>query len=75
MKKCCYNEELGKNTEAASPVDLLVSLLPCPFCGAKPIGPEHADESWWTECPTCEYVMENTSKSHLIRTWNTRFKG
>jgi len=47
-------------------------LKPCPFCGDKPVGPEHGDSDWWIECPTCEIVMEHFSKSYLIKMWNRR---
>jgi len=48
------------------------SLLPCPFCGGKVIGPIAADSDWWIECSNCEIIMSRDSKHHLMSEWNSR---
>ena len=53
-------------------------LLPCPFCGGEvEFHPqEHHMENFWNKntihCPTCGFLMEETSRLQLFKKWNTR---
>ena len=49
-----------------------VGLCSEEFCGKKATGPCPADSDWWIECEVCEIVMDNDSKSELIKAWNKR---
>ena len=53
-------------------------LLPCPFCGDEvEFHPqEHHMNNFWNKntiyCPTCDFMMEETSWFLLFKKWNTR---
>lgn len=49
-------------------------LLPCPFCGGKPVGPEFEGKHWWIACPKCQYVIDGVSERILTNWWNKRYK-
>ena len=65
---------------AQGPVDVNVSPLPCPFCGAEAGKPIRYERSWpregsfyySIECSACSAEVTEDTEEKAIATWNKR---
>jgi hypothetical protein len=47
-------------------------LLPCAFCGGKPILRNAGPGNWWVSCESCKAGTDDGSKERAAGLWNAR---